>query len=875
MATNPFAQFVQQPQVNPFARFAETPAGMRPVEAGEIPTESGFVMLPETEPQRGVGQRVLGAVTAPMDVALTLGSAAGRGLVAAPYALVRGRGVTPQAQAAAAEMLGGIRQPQTPEGRAVLEAVAPALSALPPVIGTAPAVMGAGLPAAQQAGRIAGQEAGLVRGAIDTARATRAEQTALQRSAADWQRAPQIEAAQRAVELGIALNPATSNPTLANRARSALAGNRDVNAIFVKQNAPKWTELAKRDMGLSLQTTLNAKGFEEARNAVSGPYEQLRRMGAMRADNEIRMQLENLRVEQAAIGGEAGARRVNRLVDEALGKIDAGLDGNRLLESIRQLRRDAQAIRNAQKMGQAPSPERIAEAEAKLNIAASLENLAENNIFDPKFKDDFRQARAAMAKTYAYEDATNFNTGQVDPIAIAQLTQRDNALTGIIADIGAIAGNFPEIASSAPPSTLLQRAGTHLTRSGIGGTIGAGLGAVTPVGPIAGGVVGAGAAELYTGLRARKMATPEYQRRFAAPEDRRIFPTPEPEPVNALVPYVAPQNVLMPEAGAFVMGGQPQVLRRTAEGAFVPPPTPAATTRQTPTARFVGPEQGPPQLPAPSAEATMSTLRAEDVRRAGVSRAVGREAEAQQAAAEAAARRPATGEVILDFDPVTGELRPVQQQGAALPQRSALQSAVEKLSGQMIAETESTFRRVSTGRPTKTGEQRFYVRRQTEVLPFERQPQAFNLTAEERIAWNKAKADLADVAPGFKALDEKAIAAKMQDREWVQSTIKSARERDQALARKEALLAEQLANRDNLRLLARDIERKNKELADIRESRARMTGALEALEERLRPGRPQVLGGQGPKTRAAKAEANRGGVNALMPDGQNRNALNK
>jgi hypothetical protein len=204
-----------------------------------------------------------------------------------------------------------------------------------------------------------------------------------------------------------------------------------------------------------------------------------------------------------------------------------------------------------------------------------------------------------------------------------------------------------------------------------------------------------------------------------------------------------------------------------------------------------------------------------------------------------------------------------------------LQSAVEKLSGQMIAETESTFRRVSTGRPTKTGEQRFYVRQQTEVLPSERQPQAFNLTAEERIAWNKAKADLADVAPGFKALDEKAIAAKMQDREWVQNTIKSARERDQALARKEALLAEQLANRDNLRLLARDIERKNKELADIRESRARMMGALEALEEKLRSGRPNVSQAQGPKTRAAQAAANPGRVNALMSDGQNRNALNK
>ena len=838
---NSFAQFVQQPQVNPFARFAETPAGMRPVRPGEIPTESGFYPVPPEEPTRTFGQRVLGAAAAPLDIAATLASGAGRAAATLPYALVTGRGIEPSFR----ELQAGVRQPQTPEGRAALEAVAPALSALPPVIGTAPAVAGVAGPGARQAGRMVAQEAELAAQPIIAARAAQRERTALQRSAADWQRAPQIEAANRAVELDIALNPAQSNPTLGNRARSTLAGNRDVNSALAKQNQPKWTELAKRDMGLNIQTPLNASAFEEARRAVSGPYDQMRRMGVMSADDRIRSQLDNLRVEQAAIGGELGAKRVNKLVDEAQKKVGRGLDGAQLLDSIRQLRRDAQAIRNAQKVGQAPSPERIAEADAKLQIANVLENMAENNIFDPKFKQEFRQSRAALAKTYAYEDATDFNTGQVDPLAIARLTQGDNALTGIIADIGAIAGNFPEIASSAPPSTLLQRAGTTLTRSGVGGTIGAGLGAITVGDPIAGGVAGAAAGGLLTGLQTKRMLTPEYQRRFAAPQDRRIFPTPEPQPANALVPYVAPQNVLTPEAGAFVMGGgQPQVLRRTAEGAFVPP-TPPSGPQQPPSARFVGPQAGPPTLPAPSAEATMGTLRAEDARRAAMSRTLGREAEAQQAAAEAAARRPATGEVILDFDPVTGELRPVQQQGAALPQRSALQSAVEKLSGQMIAETESTFRRVSTGKPTKTGEKRFYVRRKTEVLPSERQPQAFNLTAEERIAWNKAKADLADVAPGFKALDEKAIAEKMMDRQWVADAVRKAREKADGFARIEASAKDAQARRQ---------AEANKE---------RMLDLLEALEEKFRAPRPDVSMAQGPKTRAAKAAANPGQVNNL------------
>lgn len=784
--TNPFAQFLQPEAQNPFAQFAVTPEGMRPVQAGEIPTASGFLPLPPEEPRRTLGQRVFGVAAAPLDVAATLASGVGRAAATLPYALVTGRGVEP----AFRELTQGARQPQTPEGRAMLEAAAPVLEALPPIVGTGPALLGPGVPAAQQAGRVVGQEARLVGGAIEQARAGRAGKQAIARSAEDWARAPQIEAANRAVELGIALNPAVSNPTLPNRARSTLVGSRDVNATLAKQNAPKWTELAKRDMGISIQTPLNAKGFEEARNAVSGPYDQLRRMGTMTASDDVRSALDGLRVEEAAIGAEPSARRVNRLVDEASQKLESGLDGKRALDSIRQLRRDAQVIRNAQKMGKAPSPEKIAEADAKMRIAGVLENMVEENIFDPKFKDQFRSARTALAKTYAYEEATNFNTGQVDPIAISRLTASDNALTGIIADIGAIAGNFPEVSSAGAPSTLLQRAGSHLTRSGIAGTIGAGIGAVTPIGPIGGGVAGAAAGELMTGLRARKIGTPEYQRRFAAPQDRRIFPT----QVNELAPPTSGTPALYDWRNALLTEDQM-------------PYQPNWVFGQTqPEARFVGPQSGPPALPAPSAEATMAGLRSEDVRRAGVSRAIGQEAEARQAAAEAAARRPAGREVMLEIDPATGRMREASQ---------GVRGATPETFQNFGANLQSAAEKVTAGK-------------------------RFDLTAAEKVAWERTKVDLAEVAPGMKALTDKAIAERMMDRAWVDDAVKKAQEKAEGFARIEAK--------------AKDAAVKRRAAAD----RERMLDLLETLEERFRAPRTMELGGQGPKTRAAKAAANPG-----------------
>jgi hypothetical protein len=106
----------------------------------------------------------------------------------------------------------------------------------------------------------------------------------------------------------------------------------------------------------------------------------------------------------------------------------------------------------------------------------------------------------------------------------------------------------------------------------------------------------------------------------------------------------------------------------------------------------------------------------------------------------------------------------------------------------------------------------------------------------------------------------------MADRQWVADTIQAARERLAALGRQEAAQAEVLANRNNLRQMGQEIAARKAELEKIRADRASLTNSLEALEEQLRAPRPVELGGQGPKTRAARAEANPGRTNRLAPE---------
>jgi hypothetical protein len=170
------------------------------------------------------------------------------------------------------------------------------------------------------------------------------------------------------------------------------------------------------------------------------------------------------------------------------------------------------------------------------------------------------------------------------------------------------------------------------------------------------------------------------------------------------------------------------------------------------------------------------------------------------------------------------------------------------MAGQVLPETTGTAYKTQTISP-KTGAQPYtrITKREGETT-FGRESQAFAMTAEEKIAWNKAKADLAEVLPGMKALDDKAIASKMMDREWVQQAI---------------VKAEQKAKLQD-EILARSTNEKARRLAQI--ERDKLDGALELLEEQYRKARPVKTGGQGPKTRNFQR-------NMLAPEQEIQNAL--
>jgi len=620
----------------------------------------------------------------------------------------------------------------------------------------------------------------------------RAAQLQQKRVTQSFQNAPLIESAQAAQRLGVAIPPAISNPTKANKIVAALTGSPE--ARMARKNEPQWTEAAKKDMGLTPDTTLDRAAFDKARSTpeITQPYEAVGSIAQLTPDEQTLSIIEGLRIP-ALIGGESSARAVSGLIDSTIQKLNAGLSGSEALANIRNLRQSAQTVYNAQRKGiTPPSPESISVADASMAIANQLEELAAQNLTGTQAR-AFQKARTLLAKTYDYERATDFNTGRIDPTQLAKMAEQ-KPLTGTASDIASVAANFPTIAEVKPGAGPIL---PTLARTGPGAAIGFGIGSAFGM-PYIGSIVGGIGGGVTNALMARRMMSPAYQAANAMPPDYR-------PPVNMLRPVEPgasnlamfnPQSAVLPPEYTpnFVMPGQPQQPRSAYEAA-------QQALREEGLRRTgsLGPDMQPagvpPQLPMPGAEGPAQARGYEYAR----DRAA---AEAAAAAAGAGPRQPAAGGMIYELDPFTGKLRPVDQGvKGATPETfvnygSALESAVGKV---MRGE-----------RPT--------------------------MTAEEMIAWKKTRVDLAAADPGYAKLSDKAITEKMMDRQWIADTIKKAKEKVKAY--------EEIA--------ARDKDAQARRNAAI--ERDRLKDLLETLESKYAQPRP-TPSPQGPKTREAKRNA--------------------
>jgi len=773
MAENPFAQFVKQP--NPFAQFV---APLPSATPADIPGA-----IPQPTPT-STNRSILDYIAGVPEAALTLVSGAAAVPLSATAGILTGKLGEGPNKAVQKDVMGALTyQPRTETGRGALETLGNVFSGLPPYVGT----MGAFRP--RPAINALQNEAQALKNFQPFAE--RSAQLQQQLVTKSYENANLIDAANAANRLGVAVNPAVTNPTVSNRIVGAIAGNPE--AKMARTNEPQWTRKAKEDMGLSPNTTLNSQAFGEAKKnpLIVEPYDTVRKLGHVTADEDIVNKINALKTE-SLIGGEASQAAVSKLADETIARLSAGMSGQEILKNVQNLRQSAQTIYNVADNGMtAPSPESIAVANASMALADQLENAASLNLTGTQYR-AFQNARTLSAKIFDYQRATDTRTGHLDPVKFARITE-GKPLTGTASDIAMVAANFPGVSEVKPGSWV--SAVPTLLRGGTGGTLGYGIGSAFGAGPV-GAVIGTTAGAVANALMAKRMSSPAYQAANAIPRDYRspanmLRPV---EPGSSNLAIFNPENaVLPPEYTPNFIFQEPPPAPRSAYEAAQRAQQEAGLRRTG----SLGPDMqfaAPRELPMPGAE--------------GPAQMRGYEYARDRAAAEAAAaqgagpRQPAAGGMIYELDPFTGKLRPVDQGvKGATPETfvnygSALESAVGKV---MRGE-----------RPT--------------------------MTAEEMIAWKKTRVDLATADPGYAKLSDKAITEKMMDRKWVGDTIQKARDQAKAF--------EEIAARAKDAQAKRDAIAKRDQLMDL----------LETLESKYAQPRP-TPSPQGPKTREAKRNA--------------------
>ena len=480
--------------------------------------------------------------------------------------------------------------------------------------------------------------------------------------ASSYDNAAQIDAAKKASDLGIVVNPAVTNPTATNTVVNALTGKTDISRIAARKNVVRVQQLAKEDMGLPKEAPLHGSAgkdtYNQVRQDLAGPYNEAKNMGDLEVSPNHISELDTFRPEDIP-GSESANGQVNRLIDGVQNKLTEGINGDTAVTMIQKYRDEALRVKSAIRRGADISMDTKAIADAKMALANHIENILESNITSPKGLSDFRAARSGMKKSYVYQEATDFNTGRIDPTVIAEATSKDPSYTGTLADIGQITGNFPSVMKATPESVVRQGV-THLARTGPLAGLGYALGGIP------GAIMGAGAGELGGLLIAKGVVGPRWQAGHAVPTDYRSAPAPVLNPAQA--PFINPQggNQIAPYNYGQTINDQNFVA--------------GAPEAPTPNVNATGVRMDQPQLGfRTSKEAVLEKEAARS--------AAAKAAAEQQAAAEAATpRQPTRGGMLFDLDPITGKLRAADQgvKGATpeiwLADLGAnLKSAVEKI----------------------------------------------------------------------------------------------------------------------------------------------------------------------------------------------------
>lgn len=374
--------------------------------------------------------------------------------------------------------------------------------------------------------------------------------------AASIENAPMLDAVKAAQRIGGKLDPAVSNPTTFNKAMTMAAGEGLLDNVLSAKNAASWAKAGAKELGIKYLSIEELKAGRVRRGA---PYEEIKTIPNIASGAEVQSAIAGVMARDGMTPAVADLvfKDVSPLVSNITSAAKGGVNGADIINLTRKLRKDANTIYKQD----FPTPEAIAKADASKAISRALEDLTAKRleVMDAKMPGKgygdlasrWADARQYIANSHAWENATNAATNKLDPRKFAAITAKDNALTGVAADVGKIANNMPGIAKHVTePRLIAERA----ARYGVPGLTGWGLGSMVGA-PGAGAMLGMAAGAIAPPLLRKLISSSKYQAKHAFPRDFRPPPPLPVPPIPPLNPSVVsrplpeiPDSIVIPQS---------------------------------------------------------------------------------------------------------------------------------------------------------------------------------------------------------------------------------------------------------------------------------------------------------------------------------------
>lgn len=255
-------------------------------------------------------------------------------------------------------------------------------------------------------------------------------------------------AAAAAHEAGFVVPPnmASKSPGLVSQGLSMLSGKIKLNQAASAANQEQATALSKQALGLPENTMLDDATFGAVRDEASKAYQKVASaVPSISTDLTFASNVRSLGKKGIAEAAKAFPGIVKNGEIENLSDTLASADQfspQAGVELVRHLRSDATA--NLKSFN---DPAKLALGLSQRQAAEEVDNLIERRLTSlgkPDLVNDYRDARAQIARSYDVEAATNPATGEVNARVLAALSKKGRPLSGQLKDIANAALAFPK-----------------------------------------------------------------------------------------------------------------------------------------------------------------------------------------------------------------------------------------------------------------------------------------------------------------------------------------------------------------------------------------------------------------------------------------------